>query len=634
MFTSPFQQNISTTKTIPPSTQIIIVADLFQEDYAGGAELTTEALIESCPFNILKIRSRDVTIELLEQGSDRYWIFGNMAQLKAELLPSIIANLKYSILEYDYKFCTFRSIERHEHETGNACDCHVEMHGKIMSAFFYGAQSIWWMSEEQEQRYLTRFPFLEKKQRTVLSSVFNENFFSNINSFKEKYANVNREGWIVLGSQSWIKGATDAIQHCKDNDLKYETVWNMPYEHVLEKLAQAKGFVYLPRGGDTCPRMVIEAKLLGCELVLNGHVQHAMEMWFNTDDELDTLSYLYAARERFWNAIATHVTEPTLSGYTTIYNGNERGYPWKISINSMLGFCDEVVVIDGGSNDGTWEELQQMANNNNKLKISQHVVDWDDDRFAYESDGAQKARARAKCTGCYCWQMDVDEIVKSHDYPKIRTLIKTFPNLADVLDLPIVEYWGSKDKIRVDVNPWKWRVSANKSSITHGIPKELRAVDENGKLYAKPGTDSCDYINMETFERIPHMMFYTNDIHAIRLAALQGDKNALTKYTEWYQRAITMLPTVYHYSWLDIPKKIKSYKKYWSRFWCSMYNISQEDTSENNMFFNKPWSQVTNEEIEETGKRLAEKMGGWIFHNKINWEANVPHITLDIPDGE
>ena len=59
------------------------------------------------------------------------------------------------------------------------------------------------------------------------------------------------------------------------------------------------------------------------------------------------------------------------------HNGNERGYPWKISINSMLGFCDEVVVIDGGSNDGTWEELQQMANNNNKLKISQHVVDWD-----------------------------------------------------------------------------------------------------------------------------------------------------------------------------------------------------------------------------------------------------------------
>ena len=49
----------------------------------------------------------------------------------------------------------------------------------------------------------------------------------------------------------------------------YEAVWGLPYKDLLEKLAQAEGFVYLPQGGDTCPRMTIEARLLDCELILN-----------------------------------------------------------------------------------------------------------------------------------------------------------------------------------------------------------------------------------------------------------------------------------------------------------------------------------------------------------------------------
>ena len=27
----------------------------------------------------------------------------------------------------------------------------------------------------------------------------------------------------------------------------------------------------------------------------------------------------------------------------------------------MLGFCDQVVVVDGGSIDGTWERLEEMS---------------------------------------------------------------------------------------------------------------------------------------------------------------------------------------------------------------------------------------------------------------------------------
>jgi len=59
-----------------------------------------------------------------------------------------------------------------------------------------------------------------------------------------------------------------------------------------------------------------------------------------------------------------------------------------------------------------------------------------------------------------------------------------------------------------------------------------------------------------------------------------------------------------------------------------MYNITQEDTAENNMFFDKPWSEVTEDEIDALAIKLAEETGGHIFHSKIDWSNPTPHIEL------
>ena len=627
MFINPFDTNSSVQ--IPDTCQIIFVADMFAENYVGGAELTTQALIDSSEFEVFKLLSSQVTMELLESGISKYWIFGNFANLNYELIPSIVANLKYSVLEYDYKYCKYRSPEKHIIAEKMPCNCHNQMNGKLVSAFYHAAKSLWWMSEKQQQRYHQLFPFLNEGENVVLSSVFDDSFFLTVKALRSKYQNTEKSKWAVLGSPSWIKGHDASVKWCVDNNKDYEVIWGLSYEETLDKLAQSEGFVYLPLGGDTCPRMVIEAKLLGCELQLNENVQHKDEIWFNTDDMFDTEAYLYAARDRFWSAIKQNMEyKPTISGYTTTLDCEKHQYPWRQSIRSLLGFCDEVVVVDGGSTDGTLEALQEMAREDERINVYEVKRDWNDKRFAV-FDGAQKAEARSRCTGNFCWQQDADEIVHENDYEKIINLAINFPKHADLISLPVIEYWGGPEKVRMDINPWKWRFSRNLPYITHGIPSHMRRNDGDNNLYAAEGTDGCDYIHNETFELIPHMSFYTEQVHNYRMAAMSGNTDAQSQYQAWFNGLIEMLPGVHHYSWFDLTRKIMTYKNYWSKHWQSLYDINQEDTPDNNMFFNSSWTDVQDDDVNKLAERLKNEMGGWVFHQRVDFNKPTPHLIIN-----
>jgi hypothetical protein len=77
----------------------------------------------------------------------------------------------------------------------------------------------------------------------------------------------------------------------------------LAHDEILKKLSQSKGICFKPTGLDTCPRYVIEAKLLGCEMELNDNVQHLKEEWFDTDDTEKIINYLKDRKNIFWNEI-------------------------------------------------------------------------------------------------------------------------------------------------------------------------------------------------------------------------------------------------------------------------------------------------------------------------------------------
>tara|TARA_R100001079_G_C4405176_1_gene133128 strand:- start:12 stop:857 length:846 start_codon:yes stop_codon:yes gene_type:complete len=279
----------------------IFVADLFAEHYKGGAELTTEAIYQACPGPSRKVLSHSLNPKIMEENKNDFWIFGNFSNLSEDCLLYAIKNLKYSVLEYDYKYCKYRSPGKHISAEGE-CDCPTTRNGKIISMFFNSSVVTWWMSEKQKQHYEEIYPFLKISNNQVLSSVFSDEtleYVTNLNTLEKNHK------WVIINSESWIKGVDDTVKYAKENGLEYELLWGLEHKEFLKKLATSRGLVFFPKAGDTCPRMVIEAKLLDCELILNDNVQHKDEEWFR--DKKSTLRHMKERKHVFWSEIGKHV---------------------------------------------------------------------------------------------------------------------------------------------------------------------------------------------------------------------------------------------------------------------------------------------------------------------------------------
>jgi hypothetical protein len=283
-------------------SEIIFVCDLFLEHYIGGAELTTNALFEKTDRKIKKILSSEITPFFIKNNNNKIWIFGNFSNLSHKLRLEVSKKIKnYSIIEYDYKLCQYRSMELHKKQTKKECDCIDTLEGKMNQIFYSKAQAVWFMSKEQKQIFLSRIKTIKEEKSFVLSSVFEE---CHLNKMLDLSSNDKNNKFAIIKSNSWIKGFEDSLAYAKKNNLDFDILENLEYNHLLEAMSKYKGMIFLPRGKDTCPRIVIESFLMGLECILNENVQHKNEDWFQTKDSC--LEYLKNNADRFWRFYETN----------------------------------------------------------------------------------------------------------------------------------------------------------------------------------------------------------------------------------------------------------------------------------------------------------------------------------------
>lgn len=287
---------------VPEKTEYIFVSDMFAADYTGGAELTLEAIAKACPKPYFQIRSQAVTATLIEKYKNKHWILVNFSQMPHEAVVELVASrVKFTILECDYKYCMFRSSHLHKLQTGKECDCHTQKFGKFIRALYAKANKVFFMSEAQMKVYVNLFPEVKPTNFLVQSSTFTNETLQHLATLRQN-RKVTNEKYVILKGGTWIKAESDTIAWAQKNALDYELVGGLSPDHFLSEMAKYKGLIFRPAGFDTCPRLVIEAKLLGLECLLNENVQHKDEPWFVGSIE-NCEEYLKSRPNNFWEKI-------------------------------------------------------------------------------------------------------------------------------------------------------------------------------------------------------------------------------------------------------------------------------------------------------------------------------------------
>jgi len=281
---------------------IVFCSDLFVEHINGGAELTSDAIIKSSKIPIVRLSTLNLTIRTIQQYKNHFWIFGNYKGLKKKLQFHIAKTVDYAVLEYDYKYCKYRSPEFHQEIENKECDCEKTEDGKVAAIFLRKARAAFWMSKAQLDYCVSKFPFLKDGNNIVLNSVLSEETLDKIEAMD---CDNKSETWGIIGSTSWIKGVQEAIDYAKKKGLKYKVLSGLTHDKCLEAMSKMKGLIFKPLGKDTCPRITMEAKLLGCDLDLNENVQHKGEEWFKTKESC--LEHLRKRTDVFWREVEKHM---------------------------------------------------------------------------------------------------------------------------------------------------------------------------------------------------------------------------------------------------------------------------------------------------------------------------------------
>lgn len=116
----------------------------------------------------------------------------------------------------------------------------------------------------------------------------------------------------------------------------------------------------------------------------------------------------------------------SLSGLVLIRNGLELDYCFREAIESLLPVCEEVVVSDGESTDGTQELIRDWQAKEPKIKLC--IYKWPNPKADVDFYVDWIQQGRHHCQGTHLCHLDADEVLDERNYSSVLKYAKEGPN--------------------------------------------------------------------------------------------------------------------------------------------------------------------------------------------------------------
>lgn len=118
----------------------------------------------------------------------------------------------------------------------------------------------------------------------------------------------------------------------------------------------------------------------------------------------------------------------------------EQGYPFVEAISSALPACDEFLISDGYSTDGTFEILERMSKQNPKIKLDRYH--WPNKKdMTVLADATNEVRG--KCQYEYIFSIQANEII----HPETAEFLKALPTIhhrVNAFSFPFVQLLSNR----------------------------------------------------------------------------------------------------------------------------------------------------------------------------------------------
>ncbi|KKN71754.1 hypothetical protein LCGC14_0418200 [marine sediment metagenome] len=144
-----------------------------------------------------------------------------------------------------------------------------------------------------------------------------------------------------------------------------------------------------------------------------------------------------------------------ISIHVNITNPETRGFAYLEAIQSYVDLADEVIVVDGGSDDGSVEKIEALSDKITVVENHWPQTDWLWDQLARNTKFGYEA-----CNGDWAIKMDLDYMIHERDIKRIRErldemLTRKFPPMTAAFEkfqFQIADKCFSKSKTHIAVN--------------------------------------------------------------------------------------------------------------------------------------------------------------------------------------
>ena len=171
-----------------------------------------------------------------------------------------------------------------------------------------------------------------------------------------------------------------------------------------------------------------------------------------------------------------------ISGFMIIKDALKQGYPFVEAIASALPVCDEFLISDGYSTDGTYETIEKIAQLNRKVKIYRQK--WPVAKSAsFLADVTNDVRK--KCQSEYIFYVQANEIVHEESFAFIEALPEMRPDV-NTFSFPYMQFLGiekftegfrlrfSKNLPEIEAVSDAWTLGLSRKSLLRELSKSIK----------------------------------------------------------------------------------------------------------------------------------------------------------------